>query len=567
MGRGPALSPRTLPALLLITVLSACGGGGGGGSSSAPPASPPPSGNDNPTPAELQAASRFAGFATFGLNYQAIDSLARQGRDNWLNQQFALPATRHLPVVDDLIGQLQRGELPEADNDVDWLIQFRRFAWWHNTMTAQDQLRQRVAYALSQLMVVSDNVDTLIVYPAALSSYNDVLLTHAFGNFRDLLYDVAMHPAMGFYLSHLNNARADPTSNTFPDENFAREVMQLFSIGLYELNEDGSRRLDADGAPIPTYDNNDIREFSKVFTGLTWGGENAFFGNQEPNFRAPMEMFDEFHEPGEKRLLRGEVIPAGQTGLEDIDAAIDNLFNHPNVGPFVSKQLIQRLVTSNPSPEYVGRVAAAFNGAGGGERGDMREVVRAILTDPDIDTQAGQPAFGKLREPVLRATALYRQFNATSSDGFFANNGFGLQFFVRQHPLSAPSVFNFYLPDHQPAGLLADEGLVAPEFQITTASTVVGMTNAVDAALAGFVMSSEPQLGEVTLDFSDYVALADEGVEPLIDRLGLVATYGTLSDDMRSVMTDVLTDIQDDEFRAQMAIYMILTSPDYAVQN
>ena len=357
-------------------------------------------------------------------------------------------------------------------------------------------------------------------------------------------------------------------NNIFPDENFAREVMQLFSIGLYELNPDGSRRVDGNGAFVPTYDNADIREFAKIFTGLSWGGAGAFFGAEEPNFREPMAMFDAFHEPGEKRLLNGTVVPAGQTGLQDLDAAIDNLFNHPNVGPFLGRQLIQRLVTSNPSPAYISRVAAAFDDNGAGVRGDLRAVFLAVLTDPEAANETGATGFGKLREPVLRMAALYRQFRARSSDGFYANNGYALQFLSRQHPLSSPSVFNFYLPTHQPPGSVAEAGLVAPEFQIATASTLAGMTNLIDAAVFGnFVMQSEPPLGEVTLDLSEYVTLAQQGVAPLLDRLALVLTHGTLSSETRGAIAAVLENLPDPELRAKTAIYMMLISPDYLVSS
>ena len=321
--------------------------------------------------------------------------------------------------MEDLLLRLNRGELPEVDDNLEWFAQFRRFAWWHTVMSAPDQLRQRVAFALSEIMVVSDNVDILLVYPYALSGFNDILLNNAFGNFRDLLRDVALHPAMGVFLSHLNNQRADPANNIFPDENFAREVMQLFSIGLFKLDIDGSQQLDGDAVPIPSYDNDDIREFAKMFTGLSWGGADGFFGKQAPNFREPMQMFDPFHEPGTKQLLNDTAVLAGQTGMQDIDSAIDNLFNHPNVGPFIGRQLIQRLVTSNPSPGYVERIARTFNGDSTGVRGDLRAVVYAILTDPEAANPDNDSGFGKLREPVLRAASLYRQFNATSSDGFF----------------------------------------------------------------------------------------------------------------------------------------------------
>lgn len=563
---------RGLLAALLMT-LAACGGGGGGGAPAAGN-TPPPAPTPEPTPApapisssDLNSASRFATRATFGLPYAEIERLAEQGSDSWLEAQLATPPTFHMPLIESLVSRREGGEFEAFEEDVELLISFRRYVWWHRAMTAPDQLRQRVAFALSQIFVVSDNVDLLIIDPAALGTYQDMLLTHAFGNFRDLLEAVTLHPAMGLYLSHLNNRRSNPAANIFPDENYAREVMQLFSIGLYELNLDGSRRLDGDGDPIPTYDNDDIREFAKIFTGLSYGGPGSFFGRQLPYYREPMRMFDAFHEPGQKQLLNGAIVPAGLSGSEDIDAAMDNLFNHPNIGPFFGRLLIQRLVTSNPTPAYVERVARAFNDNGTGVRGDLAAVIRAVLEDPEaVADPAPGGNGGKLREPVLRYLALMRQLNAESSDGFFFNAGFFVQQLVGQHPFSSPSVFNFYLPDHSPSGDIAGRELVAPEFQITNTTTVVGVTNLVDITVnGGFVMDAMPPFGEVSLDVSEYVALADD-VEALLDRLDTVFTYGTLDPATRSAMTSVLTDIADLEFRANTAIYLMLISPDYAVE-
>lgn len=548
----------------LSLLLTACGGGGGG-STPAPPA-PPPTPPPPPTQAALESASRLAAKATFGLDYNGVVALAEQGADAWLDRQFGLPVTRHSPLVFDLVQRREDGEFDAFEQDIEYLILSRRLAWWHHTVTAPDELRQRVAFALSEIFVVSDNVDTLLVYPAALSTYYDRLLDNAFGNFRDLLRDVTLSPAMGFYLSHLNNGKSDPLNNTFPDENYAREVMQLFSIGLFELNGDGTLKLD-NGDPIPTYDNDDIREFAKIFTGLSYGGPGAFFGRQDPAFTVPMRMFDAAHEPGEKRLLNGAVVPAGQTGIQDVDAAIDNLFNHPNVGPFIGKQLIQRLVTSNPSPAYVERVANAFNDDGSGVRGNMQAVIRAVLLDPEA-TAAPTPGttFGKLREPAVRYAAMLRQLGATSEDGYIFNTGYLLQELGKQHPLSAPSVFNFYLPAHSPAGEIANAGLVAPEFQILTSNSVVGMTNLIDFAVsAEFVTDAPPPFAPVSLTYADYVPLAGD-VPALLDRLDLVMTAGTLDAATRSAIEPIVDSIGDPDARVRVAVYLVLVSADAAVR-
>lgn len=554
---------QSIAVLLLTTLLGACGGGGGG--TAPPPPPPPPPGP--PTAAELADASRFAAQASFGMNYSAIDALARQGKTAWLNAQFAEPVTEHSSVVLDLIQRRDAGEFAQFEQGIEYLILFRRIAWWHRSITAEDVLRQRVAFALSEIFVVSDSVDTLIVYPQALSGYYDTLLNNAFGNFRDLLRDVTLHPAMGIYLSHINNRRSDPANNIFPDENYAREVMQLFSIGLFELNIDGSHKLNGNGQPIPTYGNAQIREFAKIFTGLSYGGPGAFFGKQLPDFSAPMQMFPAAHEPGQKTLLNGTVVPPGQAAEQDVEAAIDNLFNHPNVGPFIGKQLIQRLVTSNPSPAYVERVARAFNGDSSGIRGDMQAVIRAVLLDPEATAlPANNAEFGKLREPVVRYASLLRQFGATSDDGFIANTGYLLQALTKQHPLSAPSVFNFFLPAHSPSGEIAAAGLVAPEFQIATSNSIVGWSNLVDfILLADSVTDAPPPFAKVSLTYDDYLDIAAD-VPALVDRLDIVLTAGTLNPQSREAIEGVLNDIADLPARVKIALYMFLTSPDYAVR-
>ncbi len=549
----------------ILAVLQGCGGGGGGG---APGDNNPPSPGP-PTQAQLNSASRLAAQATFGLAYEDIEQIARQGNVEWLEAQFSLPIAFHQPVVDQLLARQAAGDFAQIETEIgNFEFLFRRLAWWQQTINSEDVLRQRIAYSLSQIFVVSDTVDALIIDPYALSNYYDTLLTHAFGNFRELLRAVALHPAMGIYLSHVNNRKADPANNTFPDENFAREVMQLFSIGLFEINPDGSLRLDNTGAPIATYSNVEIREFAKIFTGLSYGGAGAFFGRRLPNFVLPMRMFDAFHEPGEKRLLNGLVVPAGQSGEADIEAAIDNLFNHPNVGPFIGKQLIQRLVTSNPSPAYIERVAEAFAGTDTGVRGDLKAVLRAVLLDPEATAASDDSsAIAKLREPLLRYTSLLRQFNVSSPDGFFANLGFLAQQLLRQHPLSAPSVFNFYLPSHTPPGDLAAAGLVAPEFQITNSGTVVAISNLADLVVLLETANdfAEPPFMQATLDLAGYQALAEDP-DALLDRLDTLMTFGTLSEGNRRVISDVLALTEDLDFRVKTAIYLIFTSPDYAVQ-
>jgi len=369
-------------------------------------------------------------------------------------------------------------------------------------MTSPDLLRQRIAFALSEIFVISRRVEFISDDTRGVANYYDLLLTHAFGNFRDLLLDVTLHPAMGAYLSHLGNRKADLSKNRYPDENYAREVMQLFSIGLFELNQDGTQKLDENGEPIPTYTNANITEFAKIFTGLTIEPHPQFLAdlaeegeefvyNEEYYLDPlgilykPMIAFEQEHDSGPKTLLNGTVVPAGQGTMADIEAAIDNLFNHPNVGPFIGLRLIQRLVKSNPSPAYVSRVAGTFNDNGQGVRGDMQAVIQAILLDEEArDTSyLNDPTHGMLREPLVRYISLCRTFNATNSSGEYTYVPDHFSQEMLQYVVDSPSVFNFFLPNYQPIGPIAEADLVAPEFQITTSYTAVSAANLFDGAI------------------------------------------------------------------------------------
>lgn len=550
---------------LLTLTLGACGGGGGG-SNSAPPATggtPPPSTPEptpEPTAEELTSAAKLLSMATFGPTLEQIDSVARQGTEAWLTEQFSLSYPPHLPIVRRYAIEYGADPAMEPSPGI-----YRRFAFWEQAIQAPDQLRQLTAYAMTQIFVVSDNVDAIFIDPQALSSYYDMLGRNAFGNFRDLLTEVTLHPVMGFYLSHLNNGKSDPVANTFPDENYAREVMQLFSIGLFELNADGTEVLDTQGQPIATYDNGDIREFSKIFTGLSYGSDGgpSFFGNNNPVMHIPMTMFDEFHESGPKTLLNGTVVPTGQTGMQDIDAAIENLFNHPNIGPFIGRQLIQRLVTSNPSPAYVARVSAAFNGDTSGVRGDMQAVIRAILLDPEAETGT------RLREPFRRYLALNRGLNLSSDDGTLPVAGYIGQFLTQQNVLSAPSVFNFYLPDFSPSGALGDAGLTAPEFQITNASTIIGISNLVAYAL--YTEDSIDTLENFTPtrpDLSPFADLADDPAA-FADQTNLLFYAGDMDATTRSALEVLVRDGRTAGLNpldtARAGLFFALSAPGYAI--
>ena len=515
----------------------------------------------------LLEASRFASRATFGLNYTEIEALAEQGIEEWLESQFTAPLGRHLTQVNHLFERWENGAFDEAENVDVIQFSFRRYVWWHMAIGSGDKLRQRIAFALSQIFVASDQAAGLDA-PRALPAYYDILIEHAFGNYRDLLSAVTLSPAMGVYLSHINNGKANPITNTFPDENYAREVMQLFSIGLHQLNPDGSPILDGSNQQIPTYDNNTIREFAKVFTGLSSGGPDSFFGNPWPDYLTPMVMFEDYHETGEKNLLNGIVIPNGLSGMEDIDIAIDTLFNHPNVGPFVGKRLIQRLVTSNPSPAYISRVASTFNDNGAGVRGDMKSIIRAILLDPEaLDPVTTHANFGKLREPIVRLVQLARMFNIETDGSYFYNGGYFVQRQLNQHPLSSPTVFNFFMPNHMPTGELASVGIVAPEFQITNNTTIINISNLSDNMVIGNFLSDtqKPPFPTLSLNLKEYTDLAFNA-DTLIDKLDLVMTYGTLSPETRETIKHAAEELDDLEFRTKHTIFLIASSPDFAVQ-
>jgi len=366
---------------------------------------------------------------------------------------------------------------------------------------------------------------------------------------------------MAFYLSHLNNPKTNDELGTRPDENYAREIMQLFSIGLYELNNDGSRKVDANGAWIPTYDNGDIQELAKVFTGLkggAWSRQAIEYGidpNIPVEFRAdineisrevPLQMDEPYHEPGPKTIIGDFTIPGGQTGLEDIRQAVHHIFMHPNVGPFLSRRLIQQLVKSNPSPAYINRVANAFNNNGQGERGDIKAVVKAILLDQEARECAymQEPSSGKLKEPMLRYTHLMHSLPSSSPEGYYWNNGFDYLESTKQQVMSAPSVFNFYTPDFQPTGEFTDQNLNAPEYKIHDSQTAIGYMNQAHKWTDWNVLfwdwhDSTPH---VLMDYGQLFLLAKDA-ETLINHLDVLLTHGQLSDETRTTIKQAVLSI------------------------
>ena len=559
-------------------------------------------------------AARFLIQAGFGPDQDSADDpdqipenveqVMAMGIEAWIDDQLTRPIGHLTPMM-----EWQR-ELMASDPDHRLWNNRKMNAWWGRAMglpklrpdasseQLPDPLRQRVAFALSQIFVISDRPERLAVEPEAMAHYYDKLLDGSFGNFETLLKDVSLHPCMGIYLSHFANKKANPANRTFPDENYAREVMQLFSIGLWMLNPDGTRILDNQDQPIATYSNADITEFARVFTGLSFGllanGQNPQFNAYDGDFTVPMKGWDEHHDLDPKTLLLGATTPqrtasSGNTGtatMADVDAAISNLFNHPNVGPFIGRLLIQRLVTSNPSPAYVGRVAAAFNAA---PRGDMGRTVKAILMDPEARDPAkmSDPTFGKLREPFLRVVNVARAFNAYTDAGWFYLSGMS-ELHV-QEPFNSPSVFNFYLPTYTPPGPLATAGLVAPEFQIINAASGVTAPN----FFWDHMVEAEYGLGASKPDRSPTLNLDQEWLlnlphlnfdqsgqssaqpldpDPLIRRLDLVLTGGTLEPESFQIIRETLARIGPGnwdwhEHRLKLAIYLIICSPEFSVQH
>ncbi len=535
-------------------------------------------------------ASRFLEQATIGADRALIDQVAKMGFDAWIEEQFTLDPTSHLTLIEEAYDRYSElcslyGK-PYVDDDPicnqlegKWSFRYN-FAWFQAAMTAEDLLRQRVALALSEILVISGETFSDREYAFVLADYYDVLVNNAFGNYEDLLMEVSLHPAMGAFLSHFNNPRTNVAENIRPDENYAREIMQLFTIGLFELNQDGTEKLDENNEPIPTYDNNDIKELAKVFTGLGDGGEEGRFGKyigiNNVDFFVPMAMYEPFHEPGPKTLLKDFVIPDRQAGMRDIEMAVNYLFKHDNTGPFITRRLIQRLVKSNPTPAYIERVAAVFADNGQGVRGDLGAVVKAILLDEEARNceWIDAPSAGKLREPILRYTHIMKALEAGNNTDRYWSLPYYYNGEVRQLPMFAPSVFNFFLPDYQPNGPITNAGLVAPEFQIHNTNTAIGYFNVVNSWTfwdyvldRGFEYNATnrdlPDNEQVRLKLYPWFQIPNNQI--ILDELDLLLCGGRLSDPVRAVVLEAMNAFEDADTKMKMAVYLIMVSPDYTV--
>jgi len=579
--------------------------------------------NAVPSRPENQAqAMRFLTQATFGGNLTDIEKLMSSGYETWLQTQFTQPFVSHFDLTLEIAEARERRgfptenpELPNPENT--WQLQAdQESAWWQQAIFGEDQLRQRVAFALSELLVVSTAEPPLNSHAEAIAAYYDLLSGHAFGDFKELIRAVSTSPAMGIYLSHQGNERGDPNTGRTPDENYARELMQLFTIGLYELNLDGSAKRDSNGHLIPSYDQEDVGNLAKVMTGWSRSlrytrGQFRSPLNSAGGYNHPMECIDSFHDFSAKQLL-GESIPSGLSCEEDLDAALDIILNHPNVAPFISKHLIMRMVTSNPTPEYVGRVAAVFEDDGSQNRGNLQAVVEAMLMDPEarLDSAAANPEFGMLKNPVISTTNLLRAFKPMQPLGYARVVG------EIMTPMRSPSVFNFYQPDHTPSNSqFQEKKMVSPEAQIYTELASINHQNHLYQIVTSRELrekvnrdednreptdglfnelSSTSGINEIHIDLQDQLrlmlealttetsigfelinddVLREKAILNLLDQLNLLLAQNQLRDDDIIELTDFLMQVRNnnDERRAiyiiQEAIQLILNLPYYAVQK
>lgn len=497
-------------------------------------------------------AVRFLHRASFGPRLEDIDELSEKGYADWIEEQLQMPASFMLPIT------RQRTE-PR------WLEHIN--SWFKLSVNAPDQLRQRVAYALSQFFVVSGEGE-LGGQPVALANYYDILIAHSFGNFRDLIEQVTLSPVMGNYLSMKGNQKPDPENNIRPDENYARELLQLFSIGLVQLNTDGSVIADSDGIPLPTYSQEVVESFAHVFTG--WHFKNVDDWNYPENedWFSPMEAYSEHHDKGAKTLLRGRTLPPGQSAEKDLQDALNNIFNHPNVGPFFSRHLITQLVTSNPSSEYINRVATVFNTDANGTRGNIAAVISAILLDDEaLNGFTDDPEnFGKLREPIVRLVALWRAFEGNPEHPQFDYSWISER--LSQAPLQSPSVFNFYSPDFSQPGAIRQRGMRSPEFQIHNESSMISITSALLAHSIWRNTISDSDPGYAPVNISP-IMLRDDNVNEQLSYLSKLTLHSPTSNGLRQQALYLLEERSraTSEIRAEELLFLFVSSPEAAVQR
>jgi len=495
----------------------------------APPPNPPPDPPPDPPPTPPTAdpasigAARFLEQATFGPTPNDIAAVKQQGASAWLTAQLALPASP-LTVTTDL-NVLRRN-------------------WYMNMVSGPDQVRQRMIFALSQIFVVSADKNP---YGNEMLPWLQTISTHALGNFGNLLREMTLNPAMGKYLDLGNSIIPSP------NENYPREMLQLFTIGLYRLNQDGTLQLDGNGNPIPTYDQAVIHDVARALSGWTYPGSSATGTNWE-NFTGPLQPRDNYHDKGAKTLLSGVTLPAGQTAQQDYDAVMANVFAHPNVAPFIVTRLIRFLVTSNPSPAYVKRVADVFANNGSGVRGDLAATARAILLDPEARQDTPTASQGHLKDPMLHSLGFIRALSGNVID---PSNLFWDYYLLSEKILNSPSVFNFYSPMTRVPGAPQYYG---PEFQIYAASLAIGRANFLYALLSGNYKSM------IAIDITPFVNVAADA-NALINLVDATLLQGRMSAVARQAIATALAASNDNQQRAITALYLTAITGEYAVHR
>ncbi len=515
-------------------------------------------------PSSDAEAARFLTQATYGPNVAEIARLRAIGYSEWLRQEFNKSATAARPQIEAVnAALLSAGQNGASQNQ-------RLDRWFHTAATGNDQLRQRVAFALSQILVISDQNGAISGEPIQISEYWDILARNAFGNYRELLDETTWNPSMGKYLSHFRNQKASTDGLRQPDENYAREVMQLFTIGLIERNLDFSPMLSS-GQPIPTYDQNVVTNYAKVFTGFNYNNATSITNGTNTYLR--MTCIETAHDTTAKTLIDQSPLPAGQSCSNDVADGLDLLFAHPNVAPFISRQLIQRFTSSSPSPAYIQRVAQKFKNNGFGERGDLSAVIRQVLLDPEA-RNAPTANSGKPREPMLKLTALWRAWDAQmpAADAY-GNIAMGMtnpSGTFGQRPLGADTVFNFFGPDYQQPGAIATAGLFSPEFQTLDESTIVSTANSLYTyGFSSYVGMASPPTNRPLLDISPLTALGTN-YTAMVDLANQRMLYGTMSAGMRTSLINAVTfmdgNVSTSE-RARSIIYLVAISPEFAVQR
>ena len=565
-------------------LLAACGGGGG--DSAGESVSGDGAQAVTELPASREQAARFLTQASFGPTEADIDRVLAIGYGAWIDEQLAKPPSSHRlnwEAADATIKTIN----PSSSAGQDQVLE----SFWKQAISGEDQLRQRMAYALSQIFVISMMDDNVGGNPRAVAAWLDMLGDKGLGSYRDLLEAVSRHPLMGQYLSHLRNQKADARTGRVPDENYAREVMQLFSIGLVALNANGTVRMDG-GKPLDSYGAADVAGLAKVFTGWSWAcpewpDNSCFFygsasGSSDPDrsFKS-MLGYPQYHSPEEKKFLGATIAAQSQSDPQaSLRVALDTLAAHPNVGPFIGKQLIQRLVTSNPSPQYVASVASAFNGSGG----DLKAMLRAVLMHPEARQASGNR--GKVREPVLRLSAYLRAFGYRSDSGSWrVGNTDSTSGALGQTPLRSPSVFNFYRPGYVPPGTEAAAGALAvPEMQIAHETTAAGYVNFMRDNIAQGVgqWNNSTSRRDLQTDFAAELALADQP-PALIERVNAKLFYGGMPADLKTEIQGAIekmaiptlrTDASNQtqvtnakRARVNAAIFLAVISPEFQVQK